>query len=254
MKFWIITPTYNRYELLKKSINSVLSQSYDNFELIVIDDSTNNFTFENIKKDFQDNRIIYIKNKKNSWVNYSRNVWLDSLSKDIDFVVFLDDDDYFDIDCLKKSKEIIEKNPNFNWFFSNRKWITQVEKYNTDYNYFYDYFIWKKIKWDATHFIKKDIIWKIRFSKFIKQWQEWLFYVEIWEKNNFFAYDFDSTISNYLPWWLTDLSNKKIKIFLWNASSMIECIFLRKNTLKFKFNFLKIFIIWSIKKILFFKK
>ncbi len=245
MKFWIITPTHNRYKLLKRCINSVLNQTYQNFELIIIDDSTDNMTFENIKKDFSDSRIKYIKNNKNSGVNFSRNVWLNTLSDDTDFVVFLDDDDYFDVKCLQKAKEIIEKKSNIYWFISNKKWITQVQKYNKEYNYFYDYFIWKKIKWDATHFIKKDIIWEIRFSKIIKQGQEWLFFIELWEENNFSAYNFDSTFSEYLPWWLTD--QKGIKVIISQCISILEFLFFRHNTFKFKISFFSLIIPYIIK-------
>jgi len=229
-------PTYNRYNLLKRSICSVLSQTYNNFELVIIDDSTDNTTYENIGKDFNDIRIKYIKNIKNSWVNFSRNMGIESLSKDIDYIVFLDDDDYFNTNCLQRAKEVIQKNLDFNWFLSNKKGITQVEKYNTDYNYFYDYFTWKKIKWDATHFIKRDIIWKIRFSNIIKQWQEWLFFIELWEKNNFFTYNFDSTISEYLPWWLSD--QKWRKILINQCTAICEFFVFRKNSFQYKRSFL----------------
>lgn len=107
MKFAIITPTFNRYELLKKAIKLVLSQDYENFEMIIIDDSTNSETFENIYKDFSDNRIKYFKNDKNRGVNHSRNRALQNMSKDVDFLVFLDDDDILTHGCLCEAKKII---------------------------------------------------------------------------------------------------------------------------------------------------
>lgn len=248
MKFSIIIPTYNRYELLKRSINSVLEQTYTNFELIVIDDSTNNVTCKNIKKNFSDFRIKYIKNNKNSGVNFSRNLWLDNLSSDTDFVVFLDDDDYFDEKCLQKAKEVIEQKANIYWFISNRKWITQIQEYNKEYNYFYDYFIWKKIQWDATHFIKKTLLLNLRFSRIIKQWQEWLFFIELWEKNKLFTYNFDSTLSMYLEWWLSN--QRYIKIFFSQLVAIFEFLILRKNSFIFKIKFLYSIFLNMLKKLL----
>jgi len=246
MKFWIIIPTCNRYNLLKRSINSVLNQTYTNFELIIIDDSTNEITFKNFKNDFIDDRIKYIKNKNNSWVNFSRNIWLNNLSNDVEFVFFLDDDDYFNINTLLEAKRIIDKNPNQNWFISNRLNITKIKQYNQEYNYIRDYLFWNKIQWDVTHCIRKKSIWNIRFSKYIKQAQEWLFFIELAEKNLIYTYDFDSTISEYLEWWLSDTN--WYKILFWKVLWVLEFIFVRKVSLKTKIYFIKYF----IKKVLWF--
>jgi len=237
MKFWIITPTFNRYKLLKECIKSVLVQNYNNFELIIIDDSTNNETFNSIKKDFNDIRIKYLKNKKNRWVNFSRNVWLDNISNNTDYIIFLDDDDSFNINTLIEAKKNIELNNKFNWFISNRKWITKINKYNIKYDYFNDYLFWNKIIWDVTHCISKKAIWKIRFSTNIKQAQEWLFFIELWEKYKIFTYDFDSTISKYLEWWLSD--SKLIKVLLWKILWVLEFLFIRNIRIRTKINFIK---------------
>ncbi|MBO1238814.1 glycosyltransferase, partial [Staphylococcus nepalensis] len=65
----IIIPTFNRTpELLRRSILSVLNQSYEIFEIIVIDDNYNNEFSIQIRKtldDLKDERINYVKNKEN---------------------------------------------------------------------------------------------------------------------------------------------------------------------------------------------
>ena len=71
-KVSIIIPTYNRAKLIKKSINSILNQTYDNIEVIVVNDCSTDNTEEVIKK-IKDDRIRYIKLKKNSGACAARN-------------------------------------------------------------------------------------------------------------------------------------------------------------------------------------
>lgn len=64
-KISIIIPTYNRAHLVGRAIQSVLSQTYQGFELIVVNDGSTDNTDEVIKEFQQkDNRIIYLKHKK----------------------------------------------------------------------------------------------------------------------------------------------------------------------------------------------
>lgn len=250
MKFWIITPTFNRYNILKRNIESVKNQEYHNYEHIIIDDSTDNKTSENIFKEFNINdwKIKYIKNNKNSGVNYSRNVGLNNLSSDVDYIIFLDDDDYFNKETFKKAIEVITTT-NQKWLFSNKKNITNIKKYNTSYNYYSDYFWWNIIKWDATHVIKKSLVGNIRFSKYIKQWEEWLFFMELWNKVDFYTYNYDSTISEYLEWWLSDNAKKSKSIVNINQLfAVIEFLLIRKVNFKTKIDFILKAIKYIIKK------
>jgi len=86
----IIIPTYNRSQYLKRAINSVLNQTYDNIELIIVDDNSNDDTMF-IIKNFKDKRIRYIKNLRNMGSSFSRNEGL-AISKG-EYINFLDDDD-----------------------------------------------------------------------------------------------------------------------------------------------------------------
>jgi len=86
----IVIPTYNRPELLKKAIQSVLDQTYTNFEIIIIDDSSTKDNEKNIKS-FNKKNIIYIKNKTRKGGGYSRNIGIKKAKGE--FIAFLDDDD-----------------------------------------------------------------------------------------------------------------------------------------------------------------
>ena len=91
-KVSVIIPTYNRANLITKSINSVLSQTYKNIELLIIDDNSVDET-ETIVKNINDSRIKYIKLKENKGAAYARNVGIKESSGE--YISFLDSDDEY---------------------------------------------------------------------------------------------------------------------------------------------------------------
>lgn len=88
----IIIPTYNREELLRRAINSVLMQSYGNWELIIIDDGSDDGTNKLVSSYLNDTRIKYYYHK-NKGVSSSRNTGIKNASTD--YIIFLDSDDEF---------------------------------------------------------------------------------------------------------------------------------------------------------------
>lgn len=91
-KVSIIMPTYNRANLISRAIKSSLRQTFENFELIVVDDASTDNTSEVIKS-FEDKRIKYIKFAVNTGKsgNLARNEGIKRSSGE--FIAFLDDDD-----------------------------------------------------------------------------------------------------------------------------------------------------------------
>lgn len=107
----IILPTFNWNSIwLTESINSVLNQSYTNFELIIINDaSTNNIEKNILEFTKNDNRIVYNKNDVNLKLTKSLNKWI-QLAK-WEYIARIDDDDIWcDKDKLKKQVEFMENN------------------------------------------------------------------------------------------------------------------------------------------------
>lgn len=86
----VVIPTYNRPELLKMAIKTVLDQTYKNLEILVIDDASN-VNNQKIIDYFDDSRIIFFKNKTRKGGGYSRNVGIKNANGR--FIAFLDDDD-----------------------------------------------------------------------------------------------------------------------------------------------------------------
>ncbi len=86
----IIVPTYNCENFVKKTIDSILKQTYQNFEIIVIDDCSTDGTVEYIKS-IKDDRIVVLINEKRSGAAFSRNRGIAAASGD--YIAFLDGDD-----------------------------------------------------------------------------------------------------------------------------------------------------------------
>ena len=101
--FSIVIPTYNRADLIEKSINSALNQTYQNFEIIVVDDGSTDNTEEVVKKIIS-NRIKYFR-IVNSERAAARNFGIDKSMGD--YITFLDSDDIYYPDYLANAVESI---------------------------------------------------------------------------------------------------------------------------------------------------
>ncbi|WP_053347090.1 glycosyltransferase family 2 protein [Peribacillus butanolivorans] len=100
----VIIPTYNRGYVIKKTINSVLQQTYDHFEIIIIDDASNDNT-ESIVKSIKDKRIKYIKLQENTKGTKPRNVGINVSNGE--YIAFLDSDDEWLPTKLEKQLKFI---------------------------------------------------------------------------------------------------------------------------------------------------
>ena len=98
----VIMPAYNAQETITESIQSVLSQSCGNCELIIIDDCSTDKTAAIIKS-FADNRIRYVLNEKNLGVAASRNRAVELAQGE--WIAFLDADDIWDLNKLSRQLE-----------------------------------------------------------------------------------------------------------------------------------------------------
>ena len=108
-KVSVIIPVYNRENLIQRSINSVLNQTYNNIEVIVIDDASTDNTWEKIKE-LDDDRIKYYKNDLNKGPSNSRNRGI-ALSTG-ELIAFQDSDDEWLPQKLDKQVGKILKSPN----------------------------------------------------------------------------------------------------------------------------------------------
>lgn len=106
----VVMATYNREKTVKQAVESVLKQTYKNFEFIIIDDCSSDNTPEIIEKYAQkDNRINFIKNSENLGCT-KNNITLMNMAKG-KYVAHMDDDDICDKKRLEKQVKFLEENP-----------------------------------------------------------------------------------------------------------------------------------------------
>lgn len=105
----VITPLYNCEKYIEETILSVINQTYENWEMIIIDDCSKDGGIKIVEK-YQklDNRIKLYKNEENQGVSYTRNRAID-LSEG-KYIAFLDSDDLWKKEKLEKQISFMEKN------------------------------------------------------------------------------------------------------------------------------------------------
>ncbi len=105
----VIIPIFNRANLIGQTINSVLSQSYNNFELFIIDDGSTDNT-KQIIDEIKDGRIKYFY-KNNGGVSSARNMGLKNAQGQ--FICFLDSDDLWPANFLQIMIKHLQNNPKY---------------------------------------------------------------------------------------------------------------------------------------------
>jgi glycosyltransferase involved in cell wall biosynthesis len=86
----VVIPTYNRTDILPRAIESVLAQTYDDLELVVVDDGSSE-DVESVVDRYDDHRVRYIAHEENRGANAARNTGIEAA--DGDYLAFLDSDD-----------------------------------------------------------------------------------------------------------------------------------------------------------------
>ena len=106
-KFSIIIPMYNVEQFIARAIESVANQSYENIEIICVDDDSHDKSAKIAQKfALQDSRVQILQNKSNLGTFATRNNG--ALSAKGEYLLFLDADDYLHPDTCQKCYEILE--------------------------------------------------------------------------------------------------------------------------------------------------
>lgn len=106
----VIIPTYNRADLVPRAIESILGQTFKNFELIIVDDASDDETAAILKTYADaDKRVKILKNEKNCGVSCARNKGL--VNARGMYITMLDSDDYAMEDMLERQVRYFRTNP-----------------------------------------------------------------------------------------------------------------------------------------------
>ena len=172
-----IITTHNRLEYLKKAIESVKKQTYDNLEIIVVDDASNDGT-ENYCINDKSIKYIRISKEESKGGNYARNIGIDNSNGE--YIAFLDDDDEWYPEKITKQVDFLNQNADYGVVYCNRLFSINNGIYE------YEDIINKSNCGDCSSKIfyniigttsmllfRREILLKCRFDEKTKFWQEY---------------------------------------------------------------------------------
>lgn len=212
-KVSVIMPSYNSSGYIKDSINSVLNQTYGNFELIIVDDCSKDDSVEIIKS-FGDKRIKLYVNEKNSGAALSRNRAL--RKADGKWIAFLDSDDIWHKEKLEKQLEFTVRN-GYDFTYTdymiklNGEWLPYVytapDKVNKRKIYDYCYFS------TITVIYNREKVGLIQIED-LKKNNDYAMWLAAAEKCEF--YRFPEVLSYYIKHENSVSSGSKVKLIKWH--------------------------------------
>lgn len=161
----ILIPTYNRGDLIRKTIESCFLQTYKDFNILIYDDASSDNTtgiITDLKRKYP-NKITYIKGDTNKGIGHARNVLMQKLNTELG--MWLDSDDLMVHDRIEKCVSYLDKNPDIEIVYSNIQWFTEDKeitlKDHIEINVNkYDKNSWKSLKFNtacATGFFRSSL-------------------------------------------------------------------------------------------------
>ncbi len=181
----VVIPTYNRASTIERSVRSVLHQSFDDLELIIVDDCSTDAT-ESIIRSIKDNRIRYKKLEKNMGGNHARNLGV-SLAKG-KYIAFQDSDDEWDSEKIEKQIKAI-KNADYCFcrfikFKNGKLEVVPAESFqmpNNKNEMFKTLFNGNQIS-TQTLLMKRELFDDISFDESLPRFQDWDFAIRLAKK------------------------------------------------------------------------
>ncbi len=182
----IVMPVYNRLDLLMATVQSILEQTYSNFELIIIDDGSIEEVLAYLKQIEEINKEInLILNKKSKGANSCRNIGMDAAKGD--FIIFLDSDDILAPFCLEKRIKDFNRHKELDFLaypclLFNKDPLDNLKIWNPIIE---GEILDRFLKHDAP-FQTSGPIWKneslkksrVRWDEKLVGWQDWKFHIE----------------------------------------------------------------------------
>jgi len=175
----VVIPVYNGERFLDESIQSILNQTFKDFEFIIINDASTDNSLEIIKK-YKDKRIRLINNKKNQGVSDSTNLGL--IAAKGKYIANLGADDISHPERLEKQFNYLEKNPHIFLVGSSATYIDEEGKEIRKFRKYDDYemLAWRlpkscSIIYPTTMFKNEGFL----FNKYFKSAMDYNFYFDL---------------------------------------------------------------------------
>ena len=240
MKITVIIPTFNSEETILRALKSVFAQTYPAHEVIVIDDGSSDRTIEVIRSQYND--VIIHRFEQNRGPSAARNAGIELAAGD--WIAFLDSDDEWLPDKLRRQCDIVKQNPGLKWcccnYYIHKQGRRQLaknpqrcRKFLQGKSAFQDYFTARRCEYCDIHtsslIIYKDILNEIGVFRTDMLWNEdwdlWWRIAHRWPKIGF---DVQPQSIHYLHYenpvlnqrrleskkgiWLTELLTRQLEI------------------------------------------
>ena len=212
----IIMPNYNKGKYIKESIKSVINQSYKNWKLFIIDDSSNDNSRDIIKNFKKKKNIKIFFLKKNRGPSYCRNYGIKrSKSK---FIAFLDSDDYWIKNKLKSQINFMLKN-NYPFTFTdyipilqNKNYKKKLKETKLENSFTFNKFIKNSSINTSTVILEKKYLKNLKFRN-VKLMEDYIFKCELMKKTKL-QFKKDPEVSAIYRIIEKSRSSKKYPIFI----------------------------------------
>jgi glycosyltransferase involved in cell wall biosynthesis len=184
--FSIIIPTYNRAALLKKLLNSLVTQSFKDFELLVIDDGGADNT-EEIVASYADTRFHYFK-KTNGGVSSARNYGISKAKGR--YINFFDSDDFAYPNHLYEAHKFFILNPtkavaifDYDWGEAEKKTYSKISNKYTNPNIA---ILSKNYISTNCIFIEQSLTNSLKFNETLRISEDWDYWIRLSSRTTFF--------------------------------------------------------------------
>lgn len=224
-KVSVIIPNYNHARFLKQRIDSVLNQTFQDFEVIILDDASTDNSREIIEqyRNHQKVKEIVYNDKNSGGVYYQ---WFKGIQMARgDYVWLAESDDYAEPEFLKEMYSLIRENENIGIAFCGSRWIDERGNEGRDGDLYRDDFVRKGkeeiktlVKYNTIQNASAAIMKTALAKKYIlrsvplKSCGDWMLYVNILTESNV---AFSSRKLNYFRWYHDSVSSQAKKQGLW---------------------------------------
>ena len=225
----IIIPNYNKSQYLEECINSVVSQTFKNWKLYIVDDFSTDNSLQVIDKYNTVNNINIIKLKKNKGPAFCRNLGVRISSSP--YISFLDSDDLWVKNKLEKQITFMTKNK-FSFTFSDYYWFKNINSKDYKSTQISNSLSFRKFLNNSsinssTMILKRDIIKNTRFKNV--NHEDYLFKCDIL-RSGVVAYKINDKLAYYRIIKTSRSSNKFVNLFyLWKINSKYNKLNFFKN-------------------------
>ncbi|ROV57660.1 glycosyltransferase family 2 protein [Vibrio ponticus] len=188
IKFGVVITSYNRPDFLLNAVKSLENQQLPAYEIVVVDDNSD-FDVQTLLSEFSHLPITIITKDQGHGASHSRNLGIDMISSECEFIAFLDDDDAFLPNRLLAAAKDFIHNPNLDATLCSYVFMDGRKRKNTPATGFVSQEVLKKgNSYCGTSglIIKRSVALNVRFDEEVPSGEDWELFARLSQRGNFY--------------------------------------------------------------------